>query len=920
MTKSIEEKYTTEILVEFRRTAHLSQDRAAEVFGLTGTRRRYSVAQWESNENPPGIEHRITFILYLWNSLNLRDNPERFHKVWADVMVGQWNWRPLDEADFHDAFGNDIPDLLRPSPRPTPVPARPLPPSPSPPPSPPSGVFHNRANELKVLLDHLQTQQMTCIIGMGGIGKTALASALVEKRPNEVPSPLWFDFSLESDVDLAGLLGEIASYLEFLGAHTIQNPSRKLGRADIDPLIARLSKSAPLWLVLDNFESLLDEQGCLRDADLDFFLQKLLNRQSEIRLIVCSRRLPLLRNPGPTRSAFSRPTVALKGLSRQDGIAFLRQYGLVEADESQLARLVEKVAGHPQAMELLSPEAKRWGVESVLNDSRLWQKMPRAEAFVRKLFAVLPPGERRLLMNFSVFRQPQPPDVLVALAGGGSSGEEAFGSLDEKTWLATHQGGRTPLYRLHPLIRELAALALKSPVQRQQAHQTAYDIYRQVQLPPTYQWHYRQDITPLIEAHFHAIQAERRDLAAAILIEYNLPDHLERWGNQDQLIRLCRETFGDVPEGGSYASVGYDRFQKEDVSKIVRAYLCRQVGKCARYLSGYKRALAFYEEGIRLLGEKTDLRELVRLYRESAFVLQRLGRRGEALERCLRGLKLLQDVVDREGLIDKATLHVRAGVILLEDAEVLAGSLAQSMQEPQDSLQDEYVDAQANRSEVQDRLQNELADSRTNFEQARTIFREARLTALEYEAYDNTGLVHRAQGQYEETQGQYEEAQGRHEEALDRQDKAQSQYQEALAIFTQVLEYFERIEYRAEAAHTKVNIGDVLCCLQRYQEARPYQEDTLHWFREIGDQQGEVISLYNLGELMLKTDNYQAAIDYLVQGLDAAEQTGDEQNREDILTLLDEAYGRLGRSNPHRQKPGDIRQDAADLSKAQDRN
>ena len=920
MIQSTEAKYTTETLGELRRRAHLSQDQAANAFGLTGTRRRYSVAQWESNENPPGIEHRIHFILYLWYSLNLRDNPARFRKVWVDVMVGQWNWRPLDEADLCDAFGNDIPDVLGPAPHPATVPARPLPPSLTSPPTPPSGVFQNRADELKVLIGHLQTQRVACIIGMGGIGKTVLASALVEQRPNQVPLPLWFDFSLESDVNLARLLDRITSYLDFLMAHTIQNPSQELGRADIDPLLARLSKSAPLWLVLDNFESLLDRQGRLCDADLDFFLQKLLQRQSEIRLIVCSRRLPLLCNAGPARSAFSRPTVALKGLSGQDGINFLRQDGLLEADESLLTRLVEKVDGHPQALELLSREAKRWGAEKVLNDSRLWQKTPRAEAFVRKLFAALPLDERRLLMHLSVFRRPQPPNILVELAGGGTSGEQAFISLDEKAWLAPHQGAGVLLYRLHPLIQELAALALKNPVQRQQAHQMAYHIYRQVELPPTYQWHYRQDITPLIEAHFHAIQAKRRDLAAAILIEYNLPDHLERWGYQDQLIRLCQDTFGDVPEAVSYASVGYDRFQSQDVPKITRAYLCRQVGKCARYLDQYERASKYYEQGIKLLGEETDIRELVLLYRESAFVLQRLGRRAEALERCLYGLKLLNGVVDREGLIDKATLHVRAGVILLEEGEALAGWLTQNTHASPDSSLDESADARAKRSEVQDRLQNALADALTNFEQAHTIYEKAELTALEHEAYDNIGLVHRAQGQYLETQGQYEDSQGRHEAALARHNEAQSQYQAALAIFTQVQKYFEKIDYRAGSAHTKVNIGDVLCCLGCYQEARPYQEDILHWFREISDQQGEVISLYNLGELELKTDHYRAAIDYLEQGLKVAKRIGDEQNRKDILTLLDEAYGRMGRSNPHRQEPGNIRQYATHVNKTQDKS
>ena len=52
------------------------------------------------------------------------------------------------------------------------------------------------------------------ISGIGGVGKTTLARALVDKRPANVPMPFWFDFNKNMDATLGQLLEKIASYLK----------------------------------------------------------------------------------------------------------------------------------------------------------------------------------------------------------------------------------------------------------------------------------------------------------------------------------------------------------------------------------------------------------------------------------------------------------------------------------------------------------------------------------------------------------------------------------------------------------------------------------------------------------------------------------------------------------------------------------
>jgi DNA-binding XRE family transcriptional regulator len=95
----------TTILAELRQQAGLTQDQAGAYFGLKGKKRRDSVGNWERGRDRPHHKHRSQFITYLWHTLGLRHNVRQFQKIWRDVMVGQWQWLPLnrDELPMEDA-------------------------------------------------------------------------------------------------------------------------------------------------------------------------------------------------------------------------------------------------------------------------------------------------------------------------------------------------------------------------------------------------------------------------------------------------------------------------------------------------------------------------------------------------------------------------------------------------------------------------------------------------------------------------------------------------------------------------------------------------------------------------------------------------------------------------------------------------
>lgn len=691
-------------------------------------------------------------------------------------------------------------------------------------------ILHNRAKELAVLGDHVTTHRVTTITGMGGIGKTTLARALVELRPADVPPPMWVNFADEPDSNLDSVLGRFAGYLNWPELLNYRQERRQPGRSDVARLTDRLFELPPCWIILDNLESVLDGEGHFCDAGLEALFEALVGHQHRARLIVSSRMLPALRNINVMASGLGQSTLELRGLSRADGITLLCSQGLAEVSEAQLARLVERVSGHPLVLWFLLTEAQVWGIAKLLAESDLWQTGDIAQ-FAHQLFSRLLPTEQRLLAFFSVFRQPQPPSLLVALASNGAMGQQTVRLLIRKSLLSVARSGDPPLYSLHPLVRELAEAELDAD-KRRQAHLLACQHYLSLRLPPMSAWRGMDDIMSLLEAHYHALQAGALDRAATILLEYALPDHLEQWGLQERLIKLCQLTFGQAPEGISYAmylaDIGYDKLQNSGSDTVRRASLYRLLGKCARYLNEYGRALASYEQGLDALHTATDTGELIRLYSESAFLLHRLGRRQEALERCRRGLQLVEGVRDRQSQIDRAGLYLRAGVV--------AGALG------------------------------DQSEAFNYFQQTYTIYQALGLALRAYEAYDNMGIALQRQGRF----------------------------QEALSYATSVLQYYEKIDHRLGAAQAGLNAGSALHYLQRYEEARPYYHDALERFQDIGDQQGCLLGLYNLGELLMDMGDDESALPYLEQALAVSKAIGQGEDQADILWLFGNAYVHLG--------------------------
>jgi hypothetical protein len=97
-------------------------------------------------------------------------------------------------------------------------------------------VIENRLDDLNCALTYLQDHRIRLVSGVGGVGKTTLARALIETRPANVPLPFWFDCNMNMDVTLEYVLEKLASYMNAPYIADFKTEGREARQDDIDRL------------------------------------------------------------------------------------------------------------------------------------------------------------------------------------------------------------------------------------------------------------------------------------------------------------------------------------------------------------------------------------------------------------------------------------------------------------------------------------------------------------------------------------------------------------------------------------------------------------------------------------------------------------------------------------------------------------
>ncbi|MBE9107325.1 NACHT domain-containing protein, partial [Nostoc cf. edaphicum LEGE 07299] len=214
--------------------------------------------------------------------------------------------------------------------------------------------FYGRTTELETLSQWIvrdacggkQRARVVTLLGMGGIGKTALSVKLAEQLQGEFEYVIW-----RSLRHAPFFHNKVTDYIKIL-SHQQVNTLPASPHEQITCLIEYLRKSRCL-LILDNFDTLLQQgTGCYREGYEPYgeLLWRLGETQHQSCVLLTSREKPT-EIAALEGDALPVRTLALLGLEVAAGQTILTLKGL-SGSEEETRQLVECYRGNPLALKI----------------------------------------------------------------------------------------------------------------------------------------------------------------------------------------------------------------------------------------------------------------------------------------------------------------------------------------------------------------------------------------------------------------------------------------------------------------------------------------------------------------------------------------------------------------------------------------
>ena len=299
--------------------------------------------------------------------------------------------------------------------------------------------FVDREAELRAIRQALDTgASLVQIVGMGGIGKTALAVEIAHRMRDRFPDGvLWV--TLESGTTLENALHHIAlSYDQVLAEMETEALA-----AQVRSLLA--SKKA--LIVLDSAENLSEGE-----------LRQLLPGVPNCPALVTTRtRFTELEHLGQT--------VSVGVLPNDDSLTLLRRsagYRRVSADKATALQVCQLLGHHPLAIEVAGrlAQIRNWDIQTLLDNLQAFMgdtpEMDTPIADVSRAFSAsydsLTDEQKEVLMAGSIFEGVFVADGVAYLLGDQPTGtiEYLLDGLANRSLISL---GRERTFRVHPLIR-----------------------------------------------------------------------------------------------------------------------------------------------------------------------------------------------------------------------------------------------------------------------------------------------------------------------------------------------------------------------------------------------------------------------------------------------------------------------------------
>ena len=677
----------------------------------------------------------------------------------------------------------------------------------------PTNIF-GRRQELEKIDTLFKDSSALAITGFRGTGKSTLASMYIDRLEERKEFAGIYWHKMDETIDISDVVG---SFFTVIG-----KPIEDLGRYKVGDqlgLLFRELNAAPYFLVLDNFEILLDPQTNkpLKPVFSDL-IEKANESAGRSRVLFTS-----WERPASERGV--RPTYyTIGGLDNSSAIQLLRRRGLTEPD-NELKKAVELSGGHPLALILLVQlvAGEEETLSCILTDSTLWRGEV-AENILDKVYKErLNEEERKLLQYISLYREPVPSKAIVVAANDPGWTEAVVKktavSLIRKSLL--QKTGEN--YGEVSLIHNYAYNKLLDGVER---HKLACQYYLSLPVPEISTK--KEDVQHLIEAHYHSCMAKEYDKAAGIIFDNNLHQDLDRWGNHRTLIELY---VGVLPK---------DPIKDKLLlgNMVTHSKVLVNLGLAYIHLGQVEKAIEYYEKSLGISREIRDRNGEGAALGNLGLAYSNLGLVEKAIEYYESTLLIAKEIRDRRGegiwLGNLGTAyrdlgHVEKAIEYYEKALAISREIGDRRGEGiwLGSLGEAY------------RHFGQIEKAVKYYEKALVIGREIGARRGEGVCLGYLGEAYRHLGQIE---------------------KAIEYYEQALVIAKEIGDRY------SEGVHLG-NFGNAYCILGQVEKAIEYYEQALVISREIGDKRNEGVHLGNFGNAYCILGQVEKAIKHYEQAL-----------------------------------------------------
>ena len=478
--------------------------------------------------------------------------------------------------------------------------------------------FYGREKELDNMCNLLDARATTLMVpGIAGIGKTTMASKLIERfmhrrnlfyhRCQDWEGSRSF---LESIADWLANIGD-STFADYIATTPIPKP------ADSARLLIDALGGAPSLIVIDDFHKISDTT---LHQTFQAMALGLLGSEEEIGLVMFSRSFKPVVPAKDAEGRIASLVLPLDGLDSDSGRKLLSSYE--DLGEEQWLYIHGISRGHPLVLELINRGASAGAFHETL------------ENYVTvEIFSKLSAEQKRLLSALSIYREPVPLD---ALAEQNLDTDE----LDSLVEQGLARQVETEIYDVHDLIREFLLRSLDDKM-KIESHSKCADWYSKAKQTPGF----------TVELIYHLINSNSNEEAAKIIVEDGRGlvalGHMELLGLIENIelsdIKLELKTRINQLQGEIMALLGRFEHAKEVFNEAqkgalklknipIQAEVLSALADIALKQGNLEDALSMHNEALKNFIELADAKGAARTYNNMGYLLRRKNDRAKALE------------------------------------------------------------------------------------------------------------------------------------------------------------------------------------------------------------------------------------------------------------------------------------------------